>query len=169
MKKQTIFFLSVLVIISAMASGCMKKQSFPDTPVISLTGMVLYSDTAGFVRSGVLTISYQDGNGDIGLGVGDTFPPYEKSGPYYYNFVIAHLAKINGVYDTVIDSIPFSARIPVLTPDYPNKAISGFITDTMILYPPPVHDTIRFAAFIYDRALHKSNVVITPEIVLRRK
>jgi hypothetical protein len=147
----------------------MKKQSFPDTPVISLTGMEVIYDTAGFARQGILTISYQDGNGDIGLSAGDTFPPYDSAGPYYYNFVIHHFEKQNGVFQQVDELIPFSARIPVLAPNDPNKAISGYISNTLILYPPPPHDTIKFEAFIYDRALHKSNVVTTPEIILKRK
>jgi hypothetical protein len=169
MKKQPFYFLLIFATLSAVFSGCMKKQSFSEIPAISLTGLELTYDTSHVVRTGILTISYQDGNGDIGLAAGDTFPPYDSAGPYYYNFVIQHFEKINGVYHPAVDLIPFSARIPVLTPDDPNRAISGFIVDTLILYPPPLHDTIRFEAFIYDRALNKSNLVTTPEIILRRK
>jgi hypothetical protein len=150
-------------------SGCMKKQSFSDIPQISFLGMELLVDTAQVVRSGILTISYQDGDGDIGLNPSDTFPPYQRNGPYYYNYVINYFEKQNGVFQQIFDSIPFSARIPVLTPNDPNKAIKGFITDTLPLYPPPFHDTIRFEVFLYDRALHKSNTVTTPEIILRRR
>ncbi len=150
-------------------TGCMKKQSFPDTPQISFVGMELLVDSAKIVRTGILTISYQDGNGDIGLNPADTFPPYQKNGPYYYNYVINLFEKQNGVFQQVFDSIPFSARIPVLAPNDPNKAIKGFITDTLPLYPPPPHDTVRFEVFIYDRALNKSNTVTTPDIILRRK
>jgi hypothetical protein len=169
MKKQLYLIFLLLVGISVFISGCMKKQNFPDTPQISYMGFELFIDTANVVRKGVLSISYQDGNGDIGLNPGDTFAPYQKSGLYYYNYVINYFEKQNGVFHQVFDSIPFSVRIPVLTPNDPNKAISGFIMDTMLLYPTPVHDTIKFEAFIYDRALNKSNVVTTPEIVLRRR
>jgi len=169
MKKQIFFFLLLIAVILSISSGCMKKQVFSDTPEISYVGLELTYDSARFVRKGILTISYQDGDGDIGLGTGDTFPPYQKNGPYYYNYVITHFEKQNGVFRQVFDSIPFSARIPVITPNDPNKAIRGFIMDTLILYPPPLHDTIKFEAFIYDRALHKSNVITTPEIILRRK
>ncbi len=131
--------------------------------------MRLIYDTAQVVRTGILSISYQDGNGDIGLNPSDTFPPYQRNGPYYYNYVITYFEKQNGVFKQVDLMIPFSLRIPVLTPNDPNKAIKGFIVDTIGLYPPPLHDTIKFEAFIYDRALNKSNVITTPEIILRRK
>jgi len=169
MKKHLFFFLSFLAVLSAFFNGCMKKQSFPDTPAISYESFEVLVDTANVVRTGILTISYQDGNGDIGLSAADTFAPYQKGGQYYYNYVITLFEKQNGVFNKVDLAIPFSLRIPVLTPNDPNKAIKGFIVDTMGLYPPPIHDTIKFEAFIYDRALNKSNVITTPEIILRRK
>ena len=49
----------------------MKKQSFPDTPAISYESFEVLVDTANVVRTGILTISYQDGNGDIGLSAAD--------------------------------------------------------------------------------------------------
>jgi hypothetical protein len=170
MKKQPFLFFALITgIISMIFSGCMKKQNFSDTPLISFTGMELLVDTAGVVRTGILTISYQDGNGDIGLSAADTFPPYQKGGQYYYNYVITYFEKQNGVFQQVDLTIPFSLRIPVLTPNDPNKPIQGYITDSISLYPPPLHDTIKFEAYIYDRALNKSNTITTPEIVLRRR
>lgn len=169
MKKLPFFFLFFLGAFLAVFSGCMKKQSYPDIPAISLLGLELIYDTAQVVRTGILSISYQDGNGDIGLNPPDTFPPYQRNGPYYYNYVFTYFEKQNGVFKQVDLLIPFSLRIPVLTPNDPNKAIKGFIMDTIGLYPPPLHDTIKFEAFIYDRALNKSNVITTPEIILRRK
>ncbi len=170
MKKRLFFFFVLLTgAILTIFSGCMKKQSFSDIPQISFQSMELLVDTANVVRMGILTINYQDGNGDIGLNPSDTFPPYQKNGPYYYNYIINFFEKQNGVFQQVNLDIPFSLRIPVLTPNDPNKAIKGFITDSIDLYPPPLHDTIQFQAYIYDRALNKSNTITTPEIVLRRK
>jgi len=169
MKKQPFLFLLISAVLVAVLAGCMKKQSYPDVPAISFLNLDLTYDTAGYVRTGLLSISYQDGNGDIGLNAGDTFDPFQKNGPYYYNYVINYFEKQNGVFKQVDLLIPFSVRIPVLTPDDPNKAISGIINNTLGLYPPLLYDTIRFEVFIYDRARHKSNVVTTPEIILRRK
>ena len=147
----------------------MKKQSYSDVPEIGFLGFEMIYDTAQVVRTGILSISYQDGNGDIGLSPSDTFPPYQKNGPYYYNYVIMYFEKQNGVYKQIDLNPPFSSRIPVLTPLDPGRAIKGTITNTMTLDPHPLFDTIQFQAFIYDRGLHKSNVITTPEIILRKR
>ena len=69
-----------------------------------------------------------------------------------------------GQYDT----LTLSARIPNLTPDATNKAISGEIQDTMYIYNfNSVFDTLKFEAFIYDRALNKT-VLNTLRLHLRR-
>ena len=168
MKKLHLFHLAFFAAGLLLFAGCMKKQSYPEIPQISFLGFETYYDTAKVLRTGILAISYQDGNGDIGLSPGDTFSPYQRGGPYYYNYVIDYFEKRNGVFTKVDLVIPFSRRIPVLTPFDPGRAIKGFIYDTIGLYPPPPYDTIMFEAFIYDRALNKSNVITTPEIIIRR-
>ena len=168
MKKKPFYLFLILAAIVLSLSSCLKKQSFSEIPEIGYMGTELVFGTGQDAKELVFSISYQDGNGDIGLGPGDTLGAFEKKGPYYYNFVINYYQKINGVFQQLNDSVPFSARIPVLTPDDPGKAIKGYIIDTIKLILP-LHDTIRLDAFIYDRALHKSNVITTPEIVLRRR
>lgn len=167
MKK--IAFLSCIAITALIGlSGCMKKESFSNIPAIDYQSYFNIFDTGQYAVRGILTITYQDGDGDIGLYESDTVSPYQKSGPYYYNFVLTYFEKQKGTFRQVDLGIPFSARIPPLSPDNPNQPIKGTITDTLILNPHPVYDTIRFEVFIYDRALNKSNVVTTPEIILRR-
>jgi len=158
----------VLVCGVLLVSSCMKKDDFPDTPEIDLEGWVSIFDTTQFAVQGILTIGFRDGNGDIGLNGYDTLPPYNKNGPYYYNYVITYFEKQYGTFVRIDLDPPYSARIPYLTPDDPNKAIKGIIVDTLDLNPVPVFDTIRFELFIYDRALNKSNVLTTPEIILRK-
>jgi hypothetical protein len=163
------FIIVVLIVFGLItATSCMKQEHYSDTPEIEYAGWVSLYDTGQYATTGVLTIQFRDGTGDIGLNPGDTFPPYNKEGQYYYNYVITYFEKQYGNFVKVDLYPPYSARIPVLTPDYPNKAIKGIITDTLGLNPKPVFDTIRFELFIYDRGLNKSNVVTTPEIILRR-
>jgi hypothetical protein len=169
MNKQLFFILVIFAVFLSVFTGCMKKQSYSIVPEISLQSFELMYDTGKYPKSGILNFSYQDGDGDIGLYSWDTFPPYHRNGDYYYNLVINYFEKQNGVFVPVNLTIPFSARIPVLTPNDPDKAIKGFIEETLALYPPPPHDTIKFEVFIYDRALHKSNVITTPEIILKRR
>jgi len=149
-------------------TGCIKQEKFPDVPEIGFQSYFNIYDTGQYAIKGVLTISFQDGNGDIGLENRDTLPPYDRSGPYYYNYIISYFEKQNGQFVKIDLDPPFSYRIPVLSPFYPGKAIKGIITDTLDLNPAPLFDTIRLEAFIYDRALNKSNVITTPEIILKR-
>ena len=149
-------------------SSCMKKEVYPDIPEIAFQNFTPVFDTGKVAVRGYLTISFKDGNGDIGLRPEEKQPPYDTGGIYYYNYVIDYYEKQYGTYVKVDFPVPFSVRIPYLTPDDHNKAIKGIIVDTLLLNPQPAHDTIKFKFFIYDRALHKSNVDSTPPIILRR-
>ena len=166
----TAIFCSLLAATCiVMLTSCMKKESYSDIPQIAFAGYTNLFDTTRIAKIGVLTITFQDGDGDIGLNAADIYPPYDSASIYYYNYYIDLYEKKNGVFvkDTTLNP-PLYTRIPNLTPDDPNKAIKGFIVDTIPLNPKPVYDTIQFSMFIYDRALHKSNTVTTPEIVVRR-
>jgi len=163
------FVIGILIAFGlVIVTSCMKQEHYPDVPEIEFLNWVSVFDTGQYAKTGALSILFRDGTGDIGLNPGDTFPPYNKEGPYYYNYVIDYFEKQNGLFVKIDLYPPFSARIPILTPDYPNKAIKGIIVDTLYLNPKPLFDTIRFELFIYDRGLNKSNVVTTPEIILRR-
>jgi len=80
----------------------MKQEHYPDTPQIEFLSYTNVFDTGRFAVKGILNISFQDGNGDIGfLSDGDTFPPFQPNGPYYYNYVIMYFEKQNGVYKQI--------------------------------------------------------------------
>jgi hypothetical protein len=162
-------FLGFLGFVMIMLPSCMKKESYSEIPEIAYQDYGnMFIDTTGIAKKGVLTISFRDGDGDIGLNSWDTYPPYDTGSIYYYNYYIDYYEKRNGSFVKVDLTVPLRYRIPYLTPDDPNKAIKGIIVDTIPLNPLPVYDTIQFSMYIYDRALHKSNVVFTPEIVVRR-
>ncbi len=169
-KFSTAGFYSLLIAFCIITfSSCMKRESYSDIPQIAFAGYANMFDTTRIAKKGILTISFQDGDGDIGLHTWDLYPPFDSTSIYFYNYYIDLYEKKNGVFvkDTTLFT-SLNARIPYLTPDDPNKAIKGLIVDTIPLNPNPVYDTIQFSMFIYDRALHKSNVVFTPEIVVRR-
>lgn len=167
---KTAFCILSAAILALAFPSCMKKESYPIVPQIEFAGYYnIFYDSSKIARKGVLTISFTDGDGDLGLHDYDLYPPFDSLSPYFYNYFIDQYLKINGAF--VLDTslvTPLRYRIPYLTPDDPNKAIKGIIVDTLPLNPKPVHDTIKFSMYIYDRALHKSNVVFTPEIIVRR-
>jgi len=152
-----------------LLASCMKQETYSDIPEITFQEFSLVFDNGTVAKNGILTIAFTDGNGDLGLRAGDTLPPFQKSGDYYYNFVIDYYEKQQGRFVKIALNPPFSARIPYLTPEYPNKAIHGIIVDTLQMNPTPVYDTVKFVFFVYDRALNKSNIDSTPPIILRRQ
>ena len=162
------FFSIFLILILHGFTGCVKQENYPDVPQIQFLNFISVFDTGQYAIKGILNISFTDGNGDIGLNSSDILPPFDTAGPYYYNYIITYFEKQKGVYQQVDLNPPFSARIPVLNTEFPGKPIKGVIADTFDLNPHPLFDTIKFEAFIYDRSLNKSNVISTPEIVLKR-
>ncbi len=158
-----------LMVSGLLLSSCMEKEVYPVIPEIAFQGFTLQYDSGMYAKRGFLTISFKDGDGDIGLLSSQVWPPFDTGSIYYYNYIIDYYEKQNGTYVKVDLEPPYNARIPYLTPNDPNKAIKGIIVDTLILNPFPVYDTVKFKFFIYDRALHKSNVDSTPPIILKKR
>jgi hypothetical protein len=62
---------------------------------------------------------------------------------------------------------PNNSRIPNITPEGQNKTLEGEIDIALYINNPlSSFDTIKFQAYIFDRALHQSNTIETPEIVV---
>ncbi|MCD4747411.1 MAG: hypothetical protein K8R58_14025 [Bacteroidales bacterium] len=152
--------LSFLILVVLIFSSCKKIEEFPVIPHIEYVNFTKIINAQNQVYKGVLKISFTDGDGDIGLYQWDTIPPYE------YNFMIDYYEKQNGIFVKIDPELPFHARIPILTPTGANKSIKGEIEDTLFLNPQSAYDTIRFEVYIIDRALHNSNVIQTPDIIV---
>jgi hypothetical protein len=168
----------LFILISIATFSCRKTETYPIEPQIEFSKFLLeINPVTGKSERGILEIKYKDGDGDIGLNPSDTFAPYNFGSPYYYNMIIKYYEKQNGVFKEVpllawnpdslrYDTLTFNVRIPDITPKTGNKNIKGIIQDTMFIYNPlSDFDTIKFSVYIYDRALHKSNEITTPEIV----
>lgn len=177
MRLLTKITLILLLIGTVLFPTCSKFEDFPIEPQIEFENFLVFNEQTGITEKGVLMIKYQDGDGDLGLDPGDTLPPYNYGGEYYYNMIIDYYEKQNGKWELVPlifkdpetgenDTLTFSVRFPNLTPSSGNQAITGTINDTMFIYNPlSEFDTIKFSVYIIDRALHKSNTVETFEIV----
>jgi len=162
----------ILVFLSAqMLLSCQKKEQFPIIPEIHFSRFLVETDTTTQVaQRGILEFTFKDGDGDIGLRSSDIAPPFNPGSKYYYNLIINYYEKQYGKFVEVpllswnpdsarYDTMTFNARIPWLTPKLGNKAISGTIQDTLFINNPlSKFDTIKYTFYIYDRALHKSNV-----------
>jgi len=176
--KYTTKILILLLIAGTVVLSCRKFEEFPNIPAITYDKfIVLMNPQTGITERGVLVFSYTDGDGDLGLSKRDTVPPYDKNGDYYYNMIIKYFEKQNGVFVEVpllswnsdssyYDTLTFNSRFPVLTPETGNQAIKGVFQDTLFIYNPlSSFDTIKFKAYIIDRAFNESNEIETDEII----
>ena len=151
-----------MLLMGVLLSACLKTEAFPTEPHITFKSYVSSPD------SSELTISFTDGDGDIGLDQGDTLSPYNLGSPWYHNFFVDYYKMDNGAWVLQQFTLPLYYRIPVITPTGQNKALQGDITveiSPLVLPPPAAGDTVRFGVRIADRALHESNTVFSDPII----
>ena len=174
-------FILILLCIIGMAA-CQKKVEYPIEPVISYQGLA-YVMNADSTLTGevVLSIGYTDGDGDLGLDDADTLYPFGPRDPHYYNLIIDYLKWDGHTFvETPLlswnqqtqsyDTISFNARFKRLVFNDEEKAISGTIDYTMMVYNPlSPTDTVKFRVHLIDRALHESNTIETNSILFNGK
>jgi len=156
-----------------MLSACKKQETFPIIPQISFKELTKNYNTQGTLTSIDLKFDFTDGDGDIGLKQNDVSPPYALNSPYYYDLMVDYLEfdKKTGLFVHIYPSSPiegdtahvqYNARLPYLVPAGKNKTLKGEITQNINTFG--FGEKVRLDFFIYDRALHKSNVISTPMI-----
>ena len=153
-----VFFL---ILVSIGITSCEEKVEYPIVPEIEFLAFYKLSTGLPFDYKGVLRFSFLDGDGDIGLNKEDMNS----------NLFISYFEKVDGVFLPVLPDTNNNTgqRIPWVTPEGVNKAIRGIVEDTITIpFFKLTSDTIRLSFYITDRAGHKSNEVLTPEIYVRR-
>lgn len=160
--------LVALLFVTLLLSACHREEKFPVEPAISFVSFEKIDDGSAVDNKGKLTIHFQDGDGDIGLNENDTMPPFNRDSIYHYNFFIDYYEKQNGDYVLVELPLSNNARIPRLSNSVP-ESIEGNISIELYInnFLSP-YDTIRFSCYIVDRALHHSNTITTPDIVVKK-
>ena len=166
-----ISFLFVIAVIFLLFS-CSRQQDYPAVPNLEFKSFGKSADNS----QGYFTIKFTDGDGDVGLDETDNNPPFDITSYYYDNFFINVFVKKNGKYDylTILntqtqnyDTIVFKYRISRINAVSSNGSLNGEIQTQMdigIMAPYVANDTIILKAFLFDRALHKSNTVTSSEI-----
>ena len=106
----------------------------------------------------------------------DTF--YVEPNEYHHNIKIKYFVRKNGEYtefdfETVFDPLcgeTFDGRFPLLNDPSRNRPLEGTLKYKMqsagfeLLFR---QDTLMLEIFIYDRALNRSNIINTPDFVLK--
>ena len=172
-----VLFLALVVL------SCQKPVEYPIEPKIEYQGFTyLFNPDSTFSGEGVISFSYTDGDGDLGLDEVDTLSPFGPHDPHYYNMEVDYLKSVNGVFvktpllsphvpthpaDTLVlfDTVTFNARFHRLRDNDEPKAISGTMDYRLTVQNPfSPNDTVKFKIRLIDRALHESNVIETEAI-----
>jgi hypothetical protein len=156
------------VFIACLFASCLGKPDFSSVPAITFKKLTLLPSQRGFGDSMVLTITFQDGDGNLGNSTGDNVN----------NFFVRGFRKQRGVFNPMVlpDGQTFDGIFPVL------DIVGGSPLEGELRYGVPFDylldtdpfrrlrkgDTVRFTVQIQDRAGNKSNTVETNEVILGR-
>ncbi|HIP37424.1 MAG TPA: hypothetical protein EYG85_11280 [Crocinitomix sp.] len=161
------YIFSYLFILITVSS-CFKKEEYPIEPKITFDNFIIIGDSA------TLSFNFTDGDGDIGLAPSDTLAPYNPNSEFYYNIYLHYYEKddsqgwIEGT-DIQGDPLIFKYRIKPIEFKGKSKGIKGVIEiDMGTLYYnifSNQSDTIKYSIQLIDRALNKSNLIYTNEII----
>ena len=175
-QRSKLLLISLIVLILYVIVSCKKTEQYSIIPHIDFKSLDKIANLTTVDDKALLTLSFTDGDGDIGLAEGDTLPPYNPKGDYYYDFFATYMERQNGILKEVplpiIHNVQLTnnARLPLVTTSGSNKNIKGDIAIEMFINNPlSKYDTIAFQIYIIDRALHKSNVIITPDIIVKKR
>lgn len=183
--KGIIFYLLVFQFL-----GCKKKEIYSSTPLIEYKNAIFYSASDGTDSVMTLIFTFKDGDGDIGLDQGDTNAPFQAirdkynrpTNPYYNNLHVDYYEWMDTSFQMVVkdldpdatppvyDTLRYLYRIENITPEGRHKAIRGDIEVQVFPSPhPDAMDTVQYSFYIYDRALHQSNIALSPALVWKRQ
>lgn len=160
------FLLGAITLL--VFTTCKKPVEYPLEPIIAFKTIGVTQDASGYDEKVFVTISFTDGDGDIGYyprESGRNQPQFDDpASPYYNNYIVKTWIRRGGSW--IQDTTNVSARLPYMTPEGAIKALKGDIQRELTLPPALTLDTLKYDIFIWDRALHQSNTVTTPEIVV---
>ena len=171
------FYILILCLTALFYSACRETIDYPIEPQIAYQGFTyLFNADSTFSGEGIISLSYTDGDGDLGLDDADTLSPFGPRDAHYYNMEIDYLKSVNGefvktpllvwnVQTQNYDTVSFSARFRRLRHSEEPKPISGTMDyQLMVQNPFSPDDTVKFEIRIFDRALHVSNTIQTDPI-----
>jgi hypothetical protein len=158
--------ICVATFVILLALGCSQKPSFPLQP--SITFNKISVKTVSFLNaigaketkdSVSITISYKDGDGDLGVENKDI---KEK-----FNFIVKRLVRVKGVFKP-FDPVPSHSGNFIKLKNSKPGPIKGDL-NYAIEFPPlkgTKKDTVKFEIQIMDSAGNPSNTVMTDSVLV---
>ncbi|MGR3811768.1 hypothetical protein [Jiulongibacter sp. NS-SX5] len=161
----TVFFLASAVALSS----CFKEPEFSFTPSIEFEGYtkdILLDKFLGANKDSiVISVKFQDGDGDLGLGEEDKAIAQQNDD---FNYIIQPYRMKNGTFEAFDPLVPLSGYFPQLKLDEKPGPLEGTLSYTIEFFHSfsPKNDTLRFDVQIKDRSGNLSNVAETEAIIV---
>lgn len=166
----------ILFAIFLWLTGCKDgKDTIRFRPELALNGIYPFSSGNGYDSFVEVDLHFSDEDGDIGLTEKDSMYPFGLGDPGFYNLFVYYQHKIGGIWvypkNPLLgpnDTLVLHERLTNITPTGRHKAIHG---DIQLIIPARPYqyrgDSVRFEIQLIDRALQRSNVILTPSIFLQ--
>lgn len=178
--------IGIGIIILILFNACIAEPNYSDVPSISFTGIQnVASITQQRADSVTISLSFQDGDGDLGLSSSDSLPPFSlfntdgTENEFFFNYFVTFEKKINGNFEIVTfpntnTPISLNGRFPPLNTLERQATLEGDLHYSFLVFyggsfsPIQENDTLRFKIKIADKTLHLSNEIETREIIIAR-
>ena len=167
--------LATLALLASLTvSSCLTPPDYSDTPEIDFKSIQIkrVTDATGTYDTVTVTVSFRDGDGDLGLSNDETNPPYQyDNGNNRYNnnyfFEPQILNPQTGIFNPVTINYGYDSRYPRLTQSERKEPLRGELSFGLKFSVGSTFargSTVRFKVSIADRALHESNTVLTDPV-----
>lgn len=156
--------IHILLFCSLLLSGCFEPEEFPDKPELEFEKFQKLEGSS----SAYITVSFTDGDGNVGLEEEDTTGKFSPDSKFHYNLWLEYHERQDGEWVHRELDPPFYYRVPPLEPDGENKALEGDIRVELkptYFDPTSTYDTIKYSIQLVDRDLQESNVVESEPII----
>ncbi len=174
MQRQLIHQVLFLVGLLFAVSACISEPDYSKTPAISFKGVVKYPIEAGKGvgqskrDSVVITIGFQDGDGDMGETTTDTARIKQIfSNETWGNYELRTFELANGKFtELLLGGVNGKLFYPRLTKDGQKGAIEGTLDFSQKFFYQTGYRLapVKFQIRVRDRALNVSNVIETDTI-----
>ncbi len=154
-----------------LISSCYKEPNFSLNPKIDFDNIKKEIRIDQFTGSNkdsvIVTIDFQDGDGDLGLDETEKAIAQQNDD---FNYLIKSFRRKNGNFVEFTPLVPLSGYFPKLKNDDRIGPIEGILSYTIEFPHPftPKRDTVKFEVQIKDRSGNLSNSVETAEVILNQ-
>jgi hypothetical protein len=174
--KVSIFsMVSVMLFLAGTIISCNpNKDNVSAVPKLIFAGIYKFNSGYGYDSFIEIDLGYEDSDGDLGLNDADTLFPFGYKQKEFYNLKVYYQHKIGVKWMNPMnpllspsDTLVLHERVRNITPTGRSKAVHGNLILNIPARPFQYRgDTVRFTIQFTDRALHKSNIIVTPSILL---